>query len=457
MVWIKRSDIIGNEVSTMFQNTGTDQLNPQTLYNTYPFINNSTKQFQYITYTTFITYSGAINDTFTLNASTTSGLPITYTSSNNNVVSIVGNVATMKLAGKITITANQVGDATYNEATPFVSQVTINLVSEFNGPNTYISIPSTIHLSSSFLLLQQFQVTVNDILYTRYTGISYGYKTGLKGVVLYGDIGAINSSSVQITDFTTGPITITLTLPHANTGNVLRIYRRTGAAITVPQPTGYPVTLTYNSGTGKWIGTMTNLSPIVILDENAPAGNAGGDPYIVSVKKLKTLIPNDWKNILLFKSHNVTIMAHCKFLDVDIMNNLHYINKALNLECTIESDKHKWVKDITYIHEIELISNDNRLVVDTINCDVLYDNSTLLHEFNNNSQYGLFSITHGGYYPIKNFKQICIYFEDGYLAVSVDNYWDDINYIQLYLNNTDYNNYSGEFIEHSVSNRLNAI
>lgn len=455
MVWILRSGVLGNATATMFQNTATDQLNPQTLYSVSPFINNSSKQFQYITSTTFLTFSGTTSSTFNLVANASSGLPITYTSSNPTIMSIVGNVATLNFAGKINITASQAGDATYNDAAPFVATVTINLVSDYQAPNTYYSSPSFINLSSPFQLLKAYQVVMTDIRYTRSTGIAYGFNTGLKGVVLYGTINATNSSNAQVTSFGANPITITLTLPHANTNNRLVLYHRTGAIITVTQPTGYPVPLTYNSGTGKWTGTMTNLSSIVVIDNSAPSGNAGGDPYIVSVRKIKTLIPNTWKNILLFRSDDVSVVAHCKFLDQSIINNLHYINKAQNIKCNIDITKHKWVRDITYIHEVECFANNdknNRLLIDTINCEVISDSSTFLHEKNKNAEYGLYSITHGGYYPIMNFKQICIYFDDGYLALSVDNYWDDINYIQLYLNNNDYDNYSGELIEHSEIN-----
>lgn len=51
------------------------------------------------------------------NVSTSSGLPVTFTSSDTSVATIEGNVVTMLTPGTITITATQAGDSTHNPAT----------------------------------------------------------------------------------------------------------------------------------------------------------------------------------------------------------------------------------------------------------------------------------------------------------------------------------------------------
>lgn len=51
------------------------------------------------------------------NVSTSSGLPVTFTSSDTSVATIAGNVVTMLTPGTITITATQPGDNTHNPAT----------------------------------------------------------------------------------------------------------------------------------------------------------------------------------------------------------------------------------------------------------------------------------------------------------------------------------------------------
>ena len=58
-----------------------------------------------------------IGDKLTLNASVSSGLPISYNSNNQTVATINGNQITIVGAGEVTITASQSGTDAYNEAT----------------------------------------------------------------------------------------------------------------------------------------------------------------------------------------------------------------------------------------------------------------------------------------------------------------------------------------------------
>jgi hypothetical protein len=55
-----------------------------------------------------------------------SGLPLTYTSSNGNILNITGNKATVKTAGYTTITVSQAGDVTYEAATNVTFGITVN-------------------------------------------------------------------------------------------------------------------------------------------------------------------------------------------------------------------------------------------------------------------------------------------------------------------------------------------
>jgi Secretion system C-terminal sorting domain len=64
--------------------------------------------------------------TFNLTATSTSGLPISYMSSNTTVATISGNTVTIVGAGTSTITASQTGDVNYNAATPVPQVLTVN-------------------------------------------------------------------------------------------------------------------------------------------------------------------------------------------------------------------------------------------------------------------------------------------------------------------------------------------
>ncbi|MBK6263860.1 hypothetical protein JKA74_02330 [Marivirga sp. S37H4] len=67
-----------------------------------------------------------VNDPdFDFDGSSSSGLPLTYFTSDESVISISGNTATIKKAGTVQITAKQEGDDIYDEATPVSHSLTI--------------------------------------------------------------------------------------------------------------------------------------------------------------------------------------------------------------------------------------------------------------------------------------------------------------------------------------------
>ena len=70
--------------------------------------------------------SKTVGDSFTLGATASSALPVSYSSSNPSVATVAGNVVTIVGSGSVVITASQGGDSSYSPATQ-VSQ----------GINTY--------------------------------------------------------------------------------------------------------------------------------------------------------------------------------------------------------------------------------------------------------------------------------------------------------------------------------
>lgn len=70
--------------------------------------------------------SKSVGDSFVLAATASSGLPVTYSSSNSSVATVAGNVVTIVGSGSVVITASQGGNSSYSPATE-VSQ----------GINTY--------------------------------------------------------------------------------------------------------------------------------------------------------------------------------------------------------------------------------------------------------------------------------------------------------------------------------
>jgi hypothetical protein len=67
---------------------------------------------------------------FSLSGTSSSGLPLTYTSSNTAIITISGNTVTIVGGGTATITASQSGNNNYNPATDVTQSLTVNKASQ---------------------------------------------------------------------------------------------------------------------------------------------------------------------------------------------------------------------------------------------------------------------------------------------------------------------------------------
>jgi uncharacterized repeat protein (TIGR03803 family) len=86
---------------------------------------------------------------FSLSASSDSGLPVSYTSSNTQVATVSGNTLTIVGAGTANITAKQAGDATYASAADVIRTLTVNKVPQ---TITFASLPSKLVTDAPFSL-----------------------------------------------------------------------------------------------------------------------------------------------------------------------------------------------------------------------------------------------------------------------------------------------------------------
>jgi hypothetical protein len=71
---------------------------------------------------------------FLLSATSSSGLTVTYSSSNTSVASVSGNTVTISGTGKTNITASQPGNNTYAQATDVIQELTIKLITAIEPP-----------------------------------------------------------------------------------------------------------------------------------------------------------------------------------------------------------------------------------------------------------------------------------------------------------------------------------
>ena len=108
-----------------------------------------------------------VNDpTFTVSATATSGLPVTFVSSNTSVVSVSNtNTITIVGAGTATITAQQAGNATYGAATSVVKNITVSKLDQtitFNNIDKVYGNPAfTIATTSSSGLALTYSISTN--------------------------------------------------------------------------------------------------------------------------------------------------------------------------------------------------------------------------------------------------------------------------------------------------------
>lgn len=82
-------------------------------------------QAQTITFASLGTKSIGADSPLTLNATASSGLPVTYMSDDPTKATVNGSVVTLLAAGTVNIIATQPGNATYAAATPVVNEMTV--------------------------------------------------------------------------------------------------------------------------------------------------------------------------------------------------------------------------------------------------------------------------------------------------------------------------------------------
>ncbi len=86
---------------------------------------------------------------FTLSATTSSGLPITYSFSNTAVATVSGNTVTVVGVGTSTITASQAGNDSFNSAANVTQTLTVNKASQ---TITFAALPAKTYGDASFTL-----------------------------------------------------------------------------------------------------------------------------------------------------------------------------------------------------------------------------------------------------------------------------------------------------------------
>ncbi len=124
---------------------------------------------------------------FTLSASASSGLAVTFTSSNSAIASINGTMLTIHAAGNVKITASQAGDNTWEAATA-ERELTITTVTGINEEKEF-----------QFMV---FPNPVTDILYIKGTENTKASIYNLSGIIVWN--GVLNQQCINVSELLPG-------------------------------------------------------------------------------------------------------------------------------------------------------------------------------------------------------------------------------------------------------------
>jgi hypothetical protein len=187
----------------------------------------------------------------TLSGTATSGLTVSYSSSNNAVATVSGNTLTIVGAGSVIITANQAGDATYAAA---------NAVTQ-----TLIVDPIALTVTGAQVTDKYYDGTTSAVITGTLVGVINSDVVSLVGLGTFADANAANGIGVTANSILFGAQSgnYTITQPTGLSGNILPAIQ-TIAFTVAPMVTGEPdQTLTSSSNFIPFTPTYTSSNTAV--------------------------------------------------------------------------------------------------------------------------------------------------------------------------------------------------
>lgn len=129
---------------------------------------------------------------FNLTATANSNLPVTYSSSNTNVATVLGNVVTLVGVGTTNITASQAGNSSYLAAPNVVQPLTVTQASQ---TITFASLPNKVESDAPFTLVATGGSSGNPVTFTSSNSL---VATVIGNLVTIVGIGTTNITASQI-------------------------------------------------------------------------------------------------------------------------------------------------------------------------------------------------------------------------------------------------------------------
>ncbi len=238
--------------------------------NTISILKNTSKQFQAITFNSLPTkvYTDAA---FSLSATASSSLPITYTSSNASVATVSGNLVTIISAGTTTITASQTGDVIFAPGNPVDQILTVNksalVVTAINTSRNYGDVNPVFSNSYSGFKNSETSAVLDT------PPIASSTATQTSNVGTYNIVPAGGTDNNYSFSYVNGTLTINKATLTATADNKTRIYGDANPIFTITYG-GFK-----NSETASVIDTAPIASASAILTSNVSTYNivpAGG-------------------------------------------------------------------------------------------------------------------------------------------------------------------------------------
>ena len=226
----------------------------------------------------------------TLSASASSGLPITYTSSNTNVVSISGNVLTVIAPGTSTITASQAGNTTYSAATNTLQTQLIN--------------PKQLTVSGSIALSKVYDGTVNatvfgsslsgivgsDIVTISTTGIFATANVGVGIAVTSTQVlGGVDSAKYSVS-LPTGLVADITAAPQTITFNPLPVKSTLDAPFTLTATASSGLSVSYTSSDTSVAKITGNTVTIIGAGSTTITASQSGNSNIAAAVNVSQLL-----------------------------------------------------------------------------------------------------------------------------------------------------------------------
>ncbi|MFK8061354.1 MAG: T9SS type A sorting domain-containing protein, partial [Polaribacter sp.] len=256
-----------------------------------------------------ITFSSLIGKTFgdtdfQLTATSSSNLPITYTSSNTNAVTISGDIATIVGAGTTIITASQVGNSNYNAAnntnqilTVSNASQTITFTLNFTNNRVYGQAPRTLNASSDSGLPITYTSSDPSVIAVNGNVISFvGVGNGI----------IITAKQAGNNNYSAAP-DVTQTINVSKAGQIITFNPPTNVTyggqnffLTATSNSGIPMTFT--SLDSNIITLSGNEAFILNAGSTSLQASNNGNAFYIAYASVKTITVNKANQSIIFNS-----------------------------------------------------------------------------------------------------------------------------------------------------------